>query len=65
MCVIKTRHGVANMVGSLVDSVLGHKVMGTIAVDDTLLLVMREHSDVEDIITSLEVAVPGISTHRI
>ena len=65
MCVIKTRPGFANMVGSLVDSVLGHKVMGTIAGDDTLLLVMREHSDVEDIITSLEVAVPGISTHRI
>lgn len=65
MCVIKTRPGYANMIGSLVDSVLGHKVMGTIAGDDTLLIVMREHSDLEDIVTALEAAVPGISSHRI
>lgn len=65
MCVMKTNPGYANMIGSLVDNSLSHKLMGTIAGDDTLLLVMRVRTDVNDILAELESILPGISTRRI
>ena len=65
MCVLKTNPGYANMIGSLVDNALSHKLMGTIAGDDTLLLIMRVRTDVNDILADLETILPGISARRI
>lgn len=63
--VIKTRPGYANMIATIVESALKHKIMGTIAGDDTLLLLLREHADVESIMYILESALPGIKERRI
>lgn len=60
MAVIKTLPGCANMVGALVD---GHEhpgLMGTIAGDDTLLLVLRAHAPQADFLAFLESFIPGI-----
>ncbi|MED9899914.1 MAG: hypothetical protein UFM30_03830 [Bacteroidales bacterium] len=63
--VIKTRPGYANMIATIVESALKHKIMGTIAGDDTLLLLLREQADVESIMYILESALPGIKERRI
>lgn len=63
--VVKTRPGYANMVATIVDSALKHKIMGTIAGDDTLLLLLREDADVEAILSVLDTVLPGIAGRRI
>ena len=63
--VIKTRPGYANMIGTIVDSALKHKIMGTIAGDDTLLMLLREGTAPDYILSSLEDVITGISVRRI
>ena len=61
-CVIKTLPGCANMVGVLID---GHKLpglMGTIAGDDTLLLILRNGAAAAVLTAALEELMPGIET---
>lgn len=43
--VVKTRPGYASMVASVIDGRLGKNIMGTIAGDDTILIIMRSASD--------------------
>ena len=53
------------VISAIVESALKHKIMGTIAGDDTLLLLLREQADVESIMYILESALPGIKERRI
>lgn len=53
MAVIKTRPGYANMVAAIIDSGEIEEIAGTIAGDDTILIVIREGSTREDLLKSL------------
>src|SRR5574344_326502 len=61
LAVIKTKPGYANMVGSIIDDKLKHDIMGTIAGDDTLLLILRMGTTSEDILSILSGLIPGIA----
>ncbi len=63
--VLHTLPGYANMIASVIDSGLGREVMGTIAGDDTILLALRTSSDIDSIMSQLEIIIPGISARRI
>lgn len=65
MCVLKTRPGYANMIAAILDAPLNAKIMGSIAGDDTILLVLRENTDHEAISADMETVIPGISARRI
>ena len=60
LAVIKTRPGYANMIGAIIDASHPETVMGTIAGDDTVLVVLRETFTRVEIISSLAVVLPGI-----
>ena len=53
MAVLKTRPGHANMVASVIDSNEIDEIAGTIAGDDTILLVIREACSRDDLLKSL------------
>ena len=53
IALIKTRPGHANMVGAVIDSGSLKEVAGTIAGDDTLLLVIREGFSRDDLMGAL------------
>ncbi len=61
MGVVKTLPGCANMVGALVDEHTHPALMGTIAGDDTLLLILRENAASAGLTAFLEGFIPGIS----
>jgi len=65
MGVLKTKPGYANMVASILDSGLGGKIMGTVAGDDTVLLILRADTDTMKLLSEMEQAIPGISVRRI
>lgn len=60
MAVIRTRPGYANMLGAVVDSIVGTGIMGTIAGDDTLLLVLRKEMTESTLLATLSGFLPGI-----
>lgn len=59
--VIKTKPGYANMVGSNIDSRLKKELMGTIAGDDTLLLILRKGYTEDHILSVISEFIPGIA----
>ena len=61
MGVIKTLPGCANMVGALVDEHNHPELMGTIAGENTLLLVLREGASHAGILAFLEGFLPNVS----
>lgn len=65
MAVIKTRPGHAGMIASIIDE--GHlsEVMGTLAGDDTILLVLREGFSHDDVAESLGGMFKGIDNKRV
>ncbi len=65
MAVIKTRPGHAGMIASIIDE--GHlaEVMGTLAGDDTILLVLREGFSHDNVSASLCGIFKGIDTKRV
>ncbi len=65
MAVIKTRPGHAGMIASVIDE--GHlpEVMGTLAGDDTILLVLREGFQRDGVAGSLAGIFKGIDSKRI
>ena len=65
MCVLKTIPGYANMVASILDAALGRGIMGSIAGDDTLLIIVREGTDYKALLSEMEAVIPGISSRRI
>ena len=58
--VILTHPGCANMVGAVVDAHSHPKLMGTIAGDNTLLLMLRQGTPIPGIISFLEGIIPGV-----
>ena len=63
--VIHTHPGCAGMVGAIVDSHSHPCLMGTIAGDDTLLLLLRQDTQHEELLAFLSGFVPGIENKYI
>lgn len=61
LAVIKTRPGFANVVGAILDASHAAAIMGTIAGDDTVLLVLRDSFTRSDVMDSLSAVLPGIT----
>ncbi len=61
MGVIKTHPGCAGMVGATLDRHSHPALMGTVAGDDILLLVLREHADHAQILSFLNTIIPGLA----
>lgn len=60
MAVIKTRPGYANVVAAILDASVTDVLMGTLAGDDTVLLILRERYSRASVIKSLSAVLPGI-----
>lgn len=60
LAVIKTRPGFANGLGSVIDSHGPYEILGTIAGDDTLLVITRDGISSEDVVNSLALFIPGL-----
>jgi len=56
--VIKTRPGYASSIAYNIDNSDIPEILGTIAGDDTILVVIREGSDIDNIINSLNLIIP-------
>ena len=60
--VIKTQPGYANLLASIIDNQIADRnIMGTIAGDDTILVIFRSSDSVPAALASLSAAIPGIS----
>ncbi len=60
LAVIKTRPGFANGVASVIDSHDPYEILGTIAGDDTILLINREGISKAHILEVLTLFIPGL-----
>ncbi|MFA6592907.1 MAG: hypothetical protein WCS67_06170 [Bacteroidales bacterium] len=60
--VIKTRPGYANMIGSIIDARLRRELMGTIAGDDTLLMIVRKGFSDKSVLEAISNIIPGIES---
>lgn len=58
--VIKTRPGFASFVASIIDSSQAEQIMGTIAGDDTVLIILRDSFTKGSVLTTLAEMLPGI-----
>jgi len=58
MALVKTRPGYAASIASAIDSLEAFEILGTIAGDDTILLIPREGIPREDVINVLAVLLP-------
>lgn len=61
MGVIRTLPGCANMIGAVIDDHSHPCLMGTLAGDDTLLLILREKTDFKSLFSFLKSIIPGIA----
>ena len=61
LAVIKTRPGYASLIAYNIDNSDQPGILGTIAGDDTILIVIREGYHREDIIRSLSVIIPTLN----
>jgi transcriptional regulator of arginine metabolism len=62
MAVIKTMPGFANSIASVIDSYGIFEVLGTIAGDDTILLINRDGVLKTDVINALDLILPGLKS---
>jgi len=60
LSVIKTKPGFANGVASVIDSHGLYEILGTIAGDDTILLIARQGVTKSDVVNALALFIPGI-----
>ncbi len=65
LAVIKTRPGYASVVAEQIDSQKLKEIIGTLAGDDTVLLVIRENTQRIDVLRSLSTVVPNIQNRLI
>ena len=63
--VIRTRPGLANAVAILIDNHLVFPVIGTIAGDDTILLILRNGATPDDVLDALTPLFPDIKNRMI
>jgi transcriptional regulator of arginine metabolism len=59
--VIKTKPGYANRIAFEIDNTHFNTIIGTIAGDDTVLIIMKEESSREEVITELRRIIPNIN----
>jgi len=59
--IIKTLPGYASSIASVIDSARPWEILGTIAGDDTILIVLREGVSKTDIINSLILIMPNLN----
>jgi transcriptional regulator of arginine metabolism len=62
MAVIKTRPGYASRLAYDIDVSNFEEILGTIAGDDTILLVLREASLRTDVLKALSLVIPNIQS---
>ena len=60
LAVIKTHPGFASMTAAIIDAKASETIIGTLAGDDTVILVIREGFSREQVISSLSAVIPGI-----
>ncbi len=60
LAVMKTKPGFANSIASVIDSYGIFEVLGTIAGDDTILLINRDGVSKTDVINALDLILPGL-----
>ena len=60
MVLIKTKPGYANSIGVTIDNASRYEIAGTIAGDDTLLVIPRDKISLQDIHECLELILPGM-----
>jgi len=60
--VIKTHPGFASAVATIIDHNANHEIVGTLAGDDTVLLIIREGCDRERVLSSVSSFISGIKT---
>lgn len=65
MAVIKTLPGHANMIASIIDGSAQKEIMGTLAGDDTIMMMVREGFSHDDVCESLGKLFKGIEEKRI
>jgi transcriptional regulator of arginine metabolism len=65
LAVIKTQPGFAPAIASLIDHHPSRPIMGTIAGDDTALLILRQGSTSAQVLEVLEKVLPDIKSHLI
>jgi len=58
--VVKTRPGYANGIASDIDQEVSDQILGTIAGDDTILLILREGVSKEDLLKNLSTFIKNI-----
>ncbi|AEC02983.1 arginine repressor [Parasphaerochaeta coccoides] len=59
--VVKTRPGHANSVGIALDILALPEILGTLAGDDTIFLILREGMTKEDLLESFKIRIPEIT----
>lgn len=60
LAVIKTRPGYAMAIAGEIDNKASNYILGTVAGDDTILLIPKENVSREEVITSLSAFIPNI-----
>ena len=65
LAVIRTRPGLANAVAIVIDGQMVFPVLGTIAGDDTILLILREGSAVNEVLDALTPLFPEIKNRYV
>ena len=62
LVVVKTKPGYANRIGFEIDNAHFNSILGTIAGDDTVLIIMKETSSREEVLKELIQIIPNINT---
>ncbi len=62
LVVVKTKPGYANRIGFEIDNAHFNSILGTIAGDDTVLIIMKETSTREEVLKELIQIIPNINT---
>jgi transcriptional regulator of arginine metabolism len=62
LAVMKTMPGFANSIASVIDSFGIFEVLGTIAGDDTILLINRDGVSKNDVVNALDLTLPGLKS---
>jgi len=65
VCVIKTKPGCASAVATVVDSTSSDVIMGSLAGDDTIFVMLRQGADEEAVLDALSDAMPAIRSKLI
>ena len=60
MAVVKTRPGFANGIASVIDGYGTYEVLGTVAGDDTILIINREGVTKKDVMNALSLFIPQL-----